>query len=945
MVNKTIKKVLPIILAVLLLFSAMPMQFIVSAATVSVLDGQVSVTDTADSNTVSNGTVTIKASGSLFSQKTNTVTVTNETANKVNLSFNYAASTYSSFQLNGASANASGSYSGTLEAGGTVKLTLVSNSGLSNRTATLTLSNFSISVVADSAKVTFDYDSNFGSVTVDSNAVASGTVVDVTSAGASIVATPASGAKFLGFVDGEGKILSESASYTVAPSSDMTVKAIFVGEGSAPHFSVGAITKKTYKNGLLDLISNEYSAVGKTHIFDNLNDATAYAASASAKGVVLLNDATLPAGDYTIPAGVSVLIPFDKDNTMYTDNVDARAYGSSEKFKAPTTFRKLTLASGANIIVNGVLNLSAKQIVANGGKISGGSPIDSVSMMVMEDGSSITVNNGGKLYAYGFITGKGSVTAKSGATVYECFQMMDFRGGTQASDMENKVFPISQYYIQNIEVPLTLECGSSEYSYTNVRMSNANFGSAVEFIGPKTSSMFNLTSGSVTKVYDGATDRLNIELNGEMQVRPVSLTVGTSTIDSEEYVLPINNNITITAKGGSSVNIDQDIALLPGAKIIVDEGASASLASGKSIYVYDADVWDTFVYAGKDALFSPVEYAPGRTGTRTAADLVDAEILVNGTVDVTSGYAYTTSGNANIHSDGNGVVKLQIGTPTVTYQLKQATKTYVEIPVNSAMLKNADGTYLASGNSTTTSNAFVYKDGKWICDYRYIDSSSDVTGHTYELVVTEPTCTEGGYTTHTCKACGHSYKDSETAATGHDYKSVDIKVDCEQDGYTEHTCVKCGDTYKDNIVSAKGHSYESVVTEPTCIEGGYTTHTCKNCGDSYVDTKTEAKGHSYSNFIVDTDATHSEEGSKSATCEHCGDVKTETIPVIVCDIDGDGITGKAEHLMLRKVLLGLINLNVDDAEFALFDMNDDGVVNLIDYARICRALELNGIEL
>ena len=40
------------------------------------------------------------------------------------------------------------------------------------------------------------------------------------------------------------------------------------------------------------------------------------------------------------------------------------------------------------------------------------------------------------------------------------------------------------------------------------------------------------------------------------------------------------------------------------------------------------------------------------------------------------------------------------------------------------------------------------------------------TGHEYDSVVTPPTATEGGYTTHTCKNCGHSYVDSFTDPTG-----------------------------------------------------------------------------------------------------------------------------------------------------------------------------------
>ena len=42
----------------------------------------------------------------------------------------------------------------------------------------------------------------------------------------------------------------------------------------------------------------------------------------------------------------------------------------------------------------------------------------------------------------------------------------------------------------------------------------------------------------------------------------------------------------------------------------------------------------------------------------------------------------------------------------------------------------------------------------------------------YVAVVTEPTCTEGGYTTYTCSGCGDSYTDNSTAALGHDWDGL-----------------------------------------------------------------------------------------------------------------------------------------------------------------------------
>ena len=112
MIKKFSKRLLPVLLAIMLLLSTMPLGMIASAAkTNTVLDGAGSVTDSAGNGSVSNGTVTIKASGSLFSKATNTITIANETENKATLSFSYSTSQANSFTIAGASAPASGNYS------------------------------------------------------------------------------------------------------------------------------------------------------------------------------------------------------------------------------------------------------------------------------------------------------------------------------------------------------------------------------------------------------------------------------------------------------------------------------------------------------------------------------------------------------------------------------------------------------------------------------------------------------------------------------------------------------------------------------------------------------------------------------------------------------------------------------------------------------------------
>ena len=96
--------------------------------------------------------------------------------------------------------------------------------------------------------------------------------------------------------------------------------------------------------------------------------------------------------------------------------------------------------------------------------------------------------------------------------------------------------------------------------------------------------------------------------------------------------------------------------------------------------------------------------------------------------------------------------------------------------------------------------------------------------HIYTSVVTEPTCTESGYTTHTCSYCGDSYVDSYVDATGHIFGEwVETKEppSCTERGEESRSCV-CGETetrkthtleheYDDNDICADcGHNKNHV---------------------------------------------------------------------------------------------------------------------------------------
>ncbi len=869
--NKNIfQRVIAFIITLALVISFVPFSPIsvtapikASATTVTAIEG-VEVTDSANTAKVSNGTVTTTVKGSLISKKTNTVTITNTSGKTAELSFDYTVSKANSFTIGGESADASGTYTTTLGAGATVVFSITSNSGLSNLTATLTLSNFSLIAAADSAKVTINYDSSLGSVSIDGTEISSGEAKDVKTTGASIVATPKSGASFYAWVnvDADNSIISQKASYTLVVSKDTTVEAVF--------------TKTDGTNNAIFGIDD--------FVYHDLNTAISNASQGST--IILLNDGILPAGDYTIPSGVTLLIPFNDANTIKTEEPNRL-----ESYSEPTVYKKLTMSEGANLTINGSLNVGGSQTgeYKYNGCVSG--PVGSIDM---NPGSNIYIENGATLFAWGYITGSGSVEAKNGATVYESFQLMDYRGGTDTSslaqDKTHGFFPMTQYYIQNIEVPLTLHAGAMEYAYMSTKVTLLGLqGGAVPVIsGEDGNAMFILTSGSIIKDYDEYTGRLVFTISGDISVSTLKMSMNISgltktEIDSSLFNLPIPGHMTVDAKSGN-VNLAQDLVLLPGSEFYVGSDVECTLAEGTRIVVFDVDDWGNYCGAQK-VRFIELAYAPGRVGTANRE--VDAKVCVDGKIYASNGAVYTTSGGANIYSNGTGMVVTTPGSDTVTYQLLQnvdadENDTWVAIPVTPAVLKNGNTSHpITETKDAGTATTYYYNSD---CDMWVTHSDKE---HKYNDVVTAPTCTEQGYTTHTCSVCGNTYNDTYVDALGHT-ETVDAAVapDCTNTGLTEGKhCTVCGTvTVAQDVIPALGHSYDEgvVTTEPTCTTEGVKTFTCSTCGG----TKTEAVAVIPHTEVIDA--------AKAPTCtetgltegKHCSVCGTVTVEQTVVDALG-----------------------------------------------------------
>ena len=170
------------------------------------------------------------------------------------------------------------------------------------------------------------------------------------------------------------------------------------------------------------------------------------------------------------------------------------------------------------------------------------------------------------------------------------------------------------------------------------------------------------------------------------------------------------------------------------------------------------------------------------------------------------------------------------------------------------------------------------------CSYTYTGDETDVAAHDYNAVVTAPTCTTKGYTTYTCKDCSYTYTGDETDVTAHDYEAVVTAPTCTAKGYTTYTCKDCSASYVGDETDIIAHDYEEAVTAPTCTAKGYTTYTCKDCGFNYRAAETDMLAHSYVGAVV-TEPTCQAAGETVYTCESCGTSYSEEIPVIAHDFE------------------------------------------------------------
>ena len=231
-----------------------------------------------------------------------------------------------------------------------------------------------------------------------------------------------------------------------------------------------------------------------------------------------------------------------------------------------------------------------------------------------------------------------------------------------------------------------------------------------------------------------------------------------------------------------------------------------------------------------------------------------------------------------------------------------------------------------------------------LCGYSYVGDYTDTIPHTPGEVQVEnevaATCTEkGSYDNVTyCTECGAeaSRETVETETIPHTYSPVVTEPTCTEQGYTTHTCTVCGDSYADTYVSALGHTYDNytLTTKPTQTSTGALTGTCTVCGGTTTIVLPMLNEEDYT-YVVTLEPTDDENGAATYTW-NITDYGTIIIEVKLRkltglptgDLNDDGEVDIFDANLIVAYYNGTAELDVD--QLAAADVNGDGEVDIFD---------------
>ena len=137
---------------------------------------------------------------------------------------------------------------------------------------------------------------------------------------------------------------------------------------------------------------------------------------------------------------------------------------------------------------------------------------------------------------------------------------------------------------------------------------------------------------------------------------------------------------------------------------------------------------------------------------------------------------------------------------------------------------------------------------------------------------------------------------AEDGTCEHDYEAAQtFAATCTEQGYTTHTCEICGDSYVDSYTEPTGHTFIWVTDkEATATEAGSKHEECSVCGYKKAAVEIPATGTG-----TTPDQTKPGDGQGAATTPQTGDNSNMLLWIILCIAAAGALAGTLAYKKIR----------------------------------------------
>lgn len=440
-----------------------------------------------------------------------------------------------------------------------------------------------------------------------------------------------------------------------------------------------------------------FSYSGGVEFFDNLAAALASDIVKNNSGTLDMfygkPDGSLTEGTYTIPAGVTLRLPYAAGSYGRAYGVTGADGNSPSVFFADESdgFTSVVIGAGATLEVYG--SVSVGGIVGYPASAMPYQGQTSAAHAVLELDGTMNVYSGGRLYVNGYIEGSGTVELETGAASYLPFVVKDYRGGTNSSNvyMED-IAPFNIYEMPNIQTTYIINYGASEYAYAMLYAMNTFNETVAQVIGSdgmirlsksgyvekKTTRIVNPRNetGTDTSVEPAYEHRTTLDIYGGGSDGVLSLSIlGLVTVTTGDVYMGIPYTYERITLHDGEYTIHNMFKIMPGSTLEVASGATLEILAGASIAVYEEGFKETSSQLNnRQQLTYPAEpngYAEGGKlalgGTLTITGTFGGEITAED-ASGTPTIVVNTSSNASLSVEAVEAVQLNNAEFEYTYQ-------------------------------------------------------------------------------------------------------------------------------------------------------------------------------------------------------------------------------------------------------------------------------------